>query len=85
MICQALDYWLGMCLAFLFATLIEFTIVNNYTRRWQSGLRKANIPLSYDTIATRLMVLHATQGVAEFHSCFDEYLCSGMLKFGIPE
>ena len=37
---KALDYWLGMCLAFLFATLIEFTVVNHYTRRWQSALRK---------------------------------------------
>lgn len=44
---QALDYWLGSCLLFLFGTLVEFTIVNNYTRRWQSAIRKGHSSLSF--------------------------------------
>ena len=30
---QALDIWMGVCTAFVFAALIEFTIVNYLWRR----------------------------------------------------
>ncbi len=33
---KALDVWLSMCMLFLFGGLIEFTIVNTWTRKWQS-------------------------------------------------
>lgn len=32
---KALDYWMSTCLGFLFAALVEFTIVNTLCRRVQ--------------------------------------------------
>lgn len=34
---QAIDAWLGLCTAFVFAALVEFTIVNFWFRKARSG------------------------------------------------
>ena len=33
---KAIDVWMGMCLAFVFGVMIEFTIVNYWARRKQT-------------------------------------------------
>ncbi len=38
---QAIDVWMGLCIAFVFAALVEFTIVNFWFRkqRQRAGIR----------------------------------------------
>ena len=37
---QAIDVWLGLCMAFVFAALVEFTIVNFWFRKSRAGYRQ---------------------------------------------
>lgn len=48
---KAQDVWFGICLSFLFASLIEFAFVNMYTRLEQQETAKANA--LKDTIAAK--------------------------------
>ena len=36
---QAIDVWLGLCMAFVFAALVEFTVVNFWFRKSRGSYR----------------------------------------------
>ena len=57
---QAIDVWMGLCTAFVFAALVEFTIVNFWFRKHRK--RKENaLPLMLPFVSTASNLTAATQ------------------------
>lgn len=56
---KAQDVWFGLCMIFLFASLVEFAIVNMYTRLEQQQTSNANI--RRDTLSMTPLIRQVTK------------------------